>query len=188
MDANQLKLIVVSYYQNSDLEVLISNAMHVVDYGYPTEIDVHTFVSLATQDQFVSLYRHGFKPETLDPEADLGRYVYLYSEAPNRASILSEFGQVFAVTPNYAILKTAEGVSFDPEKAAGFEVRQLLYEERESQEITIVPTKQPFVSTTPPAYQKLDSGIIMALVLVGLLIAGLAGVILWKYRSSGQQI
>jgi Zn-dependent M28 family amino/carboxypeptidase len=112
-------LAVVPFRDLTEIDTLITNTSTYIDYIMGKDVPDPQFLGLFSQDQITVLEQLGYKPRIVDPNADLSQYVFLYHPSPDQGDKLLSIGDIFAVNPNYFLVKLAPGQEFSNEGVLG---------------------------------------------------------------------
>lgn len=116
-------LAVTVYYTREDLDILFEQSTQVLDYLDGDDLDQAVALSLVTEPQRKAIFDAGLNPNILDPDVNLSRYVYLFSNKPNDSEQLAYLGDVFPVTQYHTLVRLSPGTSFVQEgPVAAFQI------------------------------------------------------------------
>lgn len=166
-------LLVTPFKTEADFDILFPQSTRVLAYLEGIRVEEPLFISLSTIIQKENLEKNGFKPRVIDENADLSRYVLLYSQTENQESSLTTIGEPIKILKHFVILRLPVG------KVDSFEMTYGVYDkmpfldniQKPPKETPVQPETITKISPIPITEKNPSSGLPL------LLISGVLGVV-----------
>lgn len=181
-------LIAVSEYRNGgDMDLLFEQSIRVLSYTEGGKGIVGKVISLLSEDQVHALIDKDIHPQVLESNPDIDRYVLLYNPKANQEQVLKPYGETTKISPYYTLLKIPAGSEFINEGPVSkfFRIPFVERIERPIETTPVVPNLSP--TAIPKNTNRNDTIVGLAVIVVIVILLG-AGFLIWKKRSSQNQI
>lgn len=185
-------LLVTPFKTEKDFDILFPQSMRVLAYLEGENVEEPLFLSLSNATQKEILEKNAFKPRLIDANADINRYVLLYSPLENQEVKLAPFGEPIKILKHYTLLKLPVGATGDAYMSAGAFFKNPFLEniQKPPKETPVMPKFTPIVTATPitPTAPKSDNNtiIIVGGVVLVLVLAGGVGAYIFLKRKKQQ--